>query len=116
MIHAVNERAAHSSRRKQASYERVATVLRGHRPGQQRGGVHKQRAADATVAAPADDPADAGFEAAVLEHPSVPPAPAEGRCPYQMLDLELSTYDFWELLQTDPDPVDARTVDSRNAR
>jgi hypothetical protein len=29
--------------------------------------------------------------------------PRQGVCPYQALGLELPTYDFWELLHTDPD-------------
>ena len=28
--------------------------------------------------------------------------PRKGRCPYRALGLDLPTYDFWELLQTDP--------------
>ena len=74
----------------------------GHGAGQQRRGVHEQRAADAAVAAPADDPADAGPQAAVLELPGVPLGAAEGRCPYRALGLELPSYDFWELLHADP--------------
>src|SRR5947209_7789825 len=47
--------------------------------GQQRGGVHEQRLADAAVAAQADDAADAGPEAAVLEQPRPGFRPEEGR-------------------------------------
>ena len=88
----------------------------GHGPGQQRGGVHEQRAADAAVAAPPDDAADARPEAALLELPSVPLRPEEGRLPYRALGLDLPTFDFWELLQTDSGPVDATTVNSRKYR
>ena len=49
--------------------------------GQQRGGVHEQRAADAPVAASDGDPGDAGPEAAVLELPRVPRREAERPLP-----------------------------------
>ena len=42
--------------------------------------------------------------------------PRQDVCPYQALGLELPTYDFWELLHTDPRPVDATTVNSRKCR
>jgi hypothetical protein len=29
----------------------------------------------------------------------------EGKCPYQHLGLELSTYDFWKLLHADPEKL-----------
>src|SRR3954447_24695219 len=50
-------------------------------PGQQRGGMHEQRAADAAVAAQADDPTDARPEAALLELPCVEGGQAEGPLP-----------------------------------
>ncbi len=36
--------------------------------------------------------------------------PRKDRCPYQALGLELPTYDFWGLLQSDPGGIDAKTV------
>ena len=52
-----------------------------HGAGQQRRGVHEQRVADAAVAAPPDDPADARPEAAVLELPPVPLRPPQKDLP-----------------------------------
>src|SRR5262245_31836257 len=53
----------------------------GHVPGQQRGGMHEQRLADAAGPTPPHDPTDARPEATLLEYPSVPIGPAEGRLP-----------------------------------
>src|SRR4051794_13399893 len=50
-------------------------------PGQQRGGMHEQRVADAAVAAQADEPTDARPEAALLELPCVEGGQAEGPLP-----------------------------------
>ncbi len=64
-----------------ASYERGGGGAGSHIPSQQRRGMHEQRVADATISAPADDPADARPEAAVLEYPSVPLGSEEGSMP-----------------------------------
>ena len=40
--------------------------------------------------------------------------PRKGRCPYQALGLDLRTYDFWELLQTDPARLAQELSTSRN--
>ena len=40
--------------------------------------------------------------------------PRKGRCPYQALGLDLPTYDFWELLQTDPGRLTQELSTSRN--
>ena len=98
-----------------ATYDRGGGGARGHVPGQQRGGVHEQRAADAAIAAPANDPADARPEAALLELADRSAGAEQGRCPYQALGLELPTYDFWELLRSDPDELTQKLSTSRNA-
>ena len=67
--------------------------------GQQCGGVHEQRAADAPVAASDGEPGVAGPEAAVLELPRVSrgeTASVIARMSY--LGLKLPSYRFWDLL------------------
>ena len=41
--------------------------------------------------------------------------PRKKACPYQVLGLELPTYDFWTLLQTDPKELTQRLSTARNA-
>jgi hypothetical protein len=41
--------------------------------------------------------------------------PRKDRCPYQALGLDLPTYDFWELLQSDPGRLTQELSTSRNA-
>ena len=66
--------------------------------GQQRGGMHEQRAADAPVAAPDGEPGVAGPEASVLELPRVSRGETTPACPYELLGLKLPSYRFWDLL------------------
>jgi hypothetical protein len=40
--------------------------------------------------------------------------PRKGRCPYQALGLDLPTYDFWELLRSDPGRLTQELSTSRN--
>ena len=82
----------------------------GHGAGQQRGGVHEQRAADAAVAAPADDAADAGPQAAVLELPAVPLGAAEGRLSLPGLGAGVAHLRLLGVAPRRPGPVDATTV------
>ncbi len=42
--------------------------------------------------------------------------PRKNACPYQALDLELPTYDFWTLLQADPGELRQRLSTTRNAQ
>ncbi len=53
--------------------------------------MHEERVADAAVASPPDDAADARPEAAVMERPAVPlrSGPHKGVGPYQALGLKL---------------------------
>ena len=88
----------------------------GHGAGQQRGGVHEQRAADAAVAAPADDAADAGPQAAVLELPAVPLRAAEGRLPLPGVGPGVAHVRLLGVAPRRPGPVDATTVNSRKCR
>lgn len=39
----------------------------------------------------------------------------EGQCPYQLLGVSLPTYDFWELLNTDPEKLDQQLSSQRVA-
>ena len=41
--------------------------------------------------------------------------PRKKACPYQVLGLDLPTYDFWTLLQTDPKELTQRLSTARNA-
>jgi hypothetical protein len=41
--------------------------------------------------------------------------PRKGVCPYQLLGLELPTFDFWELLHTDPARLTQRLSTQGNA-
>ena len=41
--------------------------------------------------------------------------PRKKACPYQVLGLELPTYDFWTLLQADPKELTQRLSTARNA-
>jgi hypothetical protein len=41
--------------------------------------------------------------------------PRKNRCPYQALGVELTTYDFWQLLQCDPDELTQELSTSRIA-
>jgi hypothetical protein len=41
--------------------------------------------------------------------------PRKNVCPYRALGLELSTFDFWELLQTDPEQLAQELSTSGNA-
>ena len=87
----------------------------GHVPGQQRRRVHEQRTPDATVAAQADDAADARPEAALLELPRVPLRPPDEGLPLQRLGLDLPTFDFWGLLQADAGELRQRLSTAGNA-
>jgi hypothetical protein len=40
--------------------------------------------------------------------------PRKDRCPYQALGLELPTYDFWELLRSDPKELTQKLSTPRN--
>ena len=42
--------------------------------------------------------------------------PRKKACPYQVLGLELPTYDFWTLLRADPEELTQRLSTARNAR
>jgi hypothetical protein len=41
--------------------------------------------------------------------------PRQEACPYEVLGLDLPTYDFWTLLQTDPRELTQRLSIARNA-
>src|SRR6516165_241702 len=78
--------------------------------------MHEQRVADAAVAAPADDAADVGPQAAVLELPAVPLRAAEGRLPLPGLGAGVAHLRLLGVAPHRPGPVDATTVNPRKCR
>src|SRR6516164_10309539 len=78
--------------------------------------MHEQRVADAAVAAPADDAADVGPQAAVLELPAVSLRAQEGRLPLPGLGAGVAHLRLLGVAPHRPGLVDATTVNPRKCR
>src|SRR6516165_9004543 len=78
--------------------------------------MHEQCAADAAVATPADDPADAGPQAAVLELPAVPLWAAERCLPLPGVGAGVTHLRFLGAAAHRPGPVGATTVNTGKCR
>src|SRR5262245_3426916 len=78
--------------------------------------MHEQRAPNAAVATPADDPADAGPQAAVLELPAVPLRAAEGRLPLPGVGAGVTHLRLLGAAAHRPGPIDATTVNTGKCR
>ena len=84
--------------------------------GQQRGGERQQRPADAPVPPSHPEPRAPGPETALLEYTSLPKGRRRGQCPYQLLGLDLPSYDFWSLLEREAAQITAAEQCPSSAR